>query len=127
MIEFYKEKLLENFGETYISETRDIVFRQFIKTINNQMKSEFDKKLFSIFQNTTEEEKKQLCNCVLSVIDSSLHHFLWMIEQSDDFDLIAKTDEGNISLKEVSDGLCGELYTEDGWISKYSKYPNLLD
>ena len=127
MEEFNKEKLLEAFGKSYVSEIRDIVFRQFIKTINNKMKSESDKKLFSVFQEITEEQNKKICDCVLSTLDSSLHHFLWMIEQSDDFDLIAKTEDGNISLKEISDGLCGELYSNEGWISKYSEYPNLLN
>ena len=28
---------------------------------------------------------------------------------------------GNQELKEESDGLCGELYSEDGWIKKFSK------
>jgi hypothetical protein len=47
-----------------------------------------------------------------------------MIENSEEFDLIKTSNSGNeLSLREISDGLCGELYTEDGWIERFSKYP----
>ena len=28
-----------------------------------------------------------------------------------------------VELRKISDGLSGELYTDDGWVYKYSKYP----
>ncbi|MDE6209993.1 MAG: hypothetical protein K2M73_10030 [Lachnospiraceae bacterium] len=48
----------------------------------------------------------------MNVLDS----FLFMVEQHEDICLLYD----NINLNEESDGLSGELYTEDGWIEKYS-------
>lgn len=46
-----------------------------------------------------------------------MHNMLFMIEEHEEIELLYK--EENIA--EKSDGLSGELYTEDGWIEKYSK------
>lgn len=51
------------------------------------------------------------------IVDVSLHNMLFMIEENDDIELLFE----NENLKEISDGLAGELYTEDGWIDKFSK------
>lgn len=47
-----------------------------------------------------------------------------MIEQNEEYDLIKYTDDEKsfVSLRDISDGLSGELYTEDGWIEKFSTY-----
>ena len=39
-----------------------------------------------------------------------------MIEDSDDFVLSIRDDD----VRDLSDGLAGELYTDDGWISRFS-------
>jgi hypothetical protein len=48
-----------------------------------------------------------------------------MLEQhEDEVDLLFSEDEdsGKENIRELSDGLSGEIYTEDGWIAKYSNY-----
>lgn len=40
-----------------------------------------------------------------------------LIEQNDDIKVMV----GDNDIKEDSDGLEGELYTEDGWINRFSK------
>ena len=42
---------------------------------------------------------------------------LCMIEEHEDIDVQVK--KQNIS--DISDGLAGELYTEDGWIQRFTK------
>ncbi len=42
---------------------------------------------------------------------------LFMIEVQDEIELLFKKE----NLNDLSDGLSGELYTEDGWIKNYSK------
>lgn len=55
------------------------------------------------------------------VVDLSIHNMLCMLEDHSDFSLIK--DGKNIA--ELSDGFSGELYTEDGWISKFSEQRRL--
>ncbi|MDF2859636.1 MAG: hypothetical protein K0Q87_5487 [Neobacillus sp.] len=58
---------------------------------------------------------------VPKIVDTTLHHLLWTFEQNELIDInVANGDSKQISIKEISDGLAGELYTEDGWISRFS-------
>jgi hypothetical protein len=52
-----------------------------------------------------------------------------MFEQSTDFTICEKKSiDPEDDIVELSDGLSGELYSEDGWIEKYSKYsPNTIN
>lgn len=36
------------------------------------------------------------------------------------------TNKGHEELLTMSDGLCGELYSEDGWFARFSKYGDKL-
>ena len=56
------------------------------------------------------------------IVDFSLDSMLFMFEGHPDLQLVFQ----GVDLKEVSDGLSGELYTEDGWIQKFSKYDELI-
>ncbi len=59
-----------------------------------------------------------------ATIDDCLHEFLFMLENnSDNLELVFTASDGSpINIVETSDGLCGELYTEDGWIEKFGSH-----
>jgi hypothetical protein len=54
--------------------------------------------------------------------DLCVHNFLRFLEQSERFDLVVIDDDRAMSIRDASDGLSGELYTEDGWFARFSKY-----
>jgi hypothetical protein len=56
------------------------------------------------------------------MVDQALHNTLFMFEQNTDWK-ISNEKQGISSLNNLSDGLAGELYTEDGWIHQFSEYP----
>ena len=61
---------------------------------------------------------KQLINELIpQVVDLCLHNMLCMFEEHEDF--VISIDEEN--LNDLSDGLAGELYSADGWISRFSE------
>lgn len=121
--------ILEEFGQILVKHIRDATFEQFKEMCNGKLNSKSAQIIHKNFEKFTNEQKEIIQSLVLDSIDNTLHHFLWMIEQYEEFDLIKYQDEKKssyISLRDISDGLCGELYTEDGWIEKYSKYPPSL-
>ena len=62
-----------------------------------------------------------------TAVDNCLHYFLYMFEEyQDEIDLVFADGDKKHILAEISDGLSGELYTEDGWIEKYSEYPTSI-
>lgn len=59
----------------------------------------------------------------VDAIDETLHQVLWMFERSERFDITTRLESGEtVSLRDASDGLSGELYTEDGWLARYSRF-----
>lgn len=108
--------VLDEFGRIFITETRDISIRNMDKMIDGTMKGDGTKVIQDKIINFTDEQKEILKFIVSQTVDNVLDSFLFMVEQHEDIGLLYD----NINLNEESDGLSGELYTEDGWIEKYS-------
>jgi hypothetical protein len=106
----------DDFGKDLIKEVRDRTIRQYHKKTSGLMKSEDDQALFRRYESLDESAKEFIKDLIPMIVDTSLHNTLCMIEDSDNFILTVGEDD----IRNVSDGLAGELYTEDGWIAKYS-------
>lgn len=120
-----KDELLEKFGQIMISEVRDEAIDKFQMIAAGKMKSELAVSLHEKLNAFSENERDVIRSVVVSSIDDVIHNFLWMLEQhEEDVNLFCKEDEdsGAENVRELSDGLSGEIYTEDGWIAKFSHY-----
>lgn len=73
--------------------------------------------------NLPDETKQLVMRVVIDVIDTALHDFLFAIQDANDRDLDIKILVDGENVAEKSGMLQGEHLGEDGWISKYSKYP----
>jgi hypothetical protein len=88
------------------------------------MKSVDAQNIFKIYTSIDKIHHDKIDAIVLNIIDRVLHNALWMFEQSADFTICEKSSiDPDEDIVDLSDGLSGELYSEDGWIEKYSKYP----
>lgn len=121
-----KEKL-DSFGELLISQVRDRSIEQWENMLTGQLKS---KRAVNVYEEAQLKldgpALEMVTGLVNQIVDSTLHNFLSLIEQEEKIKLLFKgsgceEDTGEVDIKEISDGLAGELYTEDGWILKYSK------
>lgn len=111
-------KFLDLFGEILMQRVRDEAIEQWEMTLKGKMKNENSQRLYNL---ATASGQSQLINeLVPQIVDTTLHHLLWTLEQEDSIDISVSNDDKKASLKALSDGLPGELYTEDGWISRFS-------
>lgn len=119
-----KQIILNEFGELLIHFVRDRVVEDYTKTQEGKIKSKSGIELYSKLSTLDKKNLSIVKDVVLDTIDSTLDYFLWMIEQYEEYDLIRYTDDEKryVSLREISDGLSGELHTEEGWIEKFSAY-----
>lgn len=116
------QKPLDYFGEIIMTQVRDRSIREWDKTLEGLMKGAKSQKYSEMFNNMTLEQQECIKTMISQVIDTTIHFMLWAFEQSNSIDIGFKLDSGKIErLQDESDGLSGELYTEDGWIAKYSK------
>lgn len=108
---------IEKFGEIFIKEVRDRSIRIFDKRIQGVMKDENSQNLFRKVNCLDDNEKQLINELIPQVVDLCMHNMLCMFEEHDDF--VISIDEEN--LNDLSDGLAGELYSADGWISRFSE------
>lgn len=109
-------KKLNDFGKYIIQEVRDITIDEINIIIDNNLNGEYLEKFHNVISNLSSEERNLIKNLVPRIVDTTLHYMLFMIEQHQEISLNFENEE----LKDISDGLCGELYGNDGWIRKFS-------
>lgn len=66
----------------------------------------------------SDEEKKLILICVIGSIDNGIHDFLFALQEQSKIKVLC--DESDI--EKLSDGLHGEIFTEEGWRDKFSEY-----
>lgn len=113
---------LDKFGENYILEVRDYSLSLLESILNNEMKAPRIKLLQNEINTFSDKEKRIIEKLVATLIDNTLHNMLLLFEEHPEIEI----KYNNVNLVNSSDGLCGELYTDDGWIKKYSKYKSYL-
>jgi hypothetical protein len=109
-------KELDEFGKIFISEVRDRSIEDVDMSISGTYRSKRAIELTQQFSSLDKNSKEFIKRIIPFAIDYCLNNFLEMFEEHEEL-LLGM--EGK-DLCKISDGLSGELYTEDGWIQKYT-------
>jgi predicted PhzF superfamily epimerase YddE/YHI9 len=113
--------MLEKFGEILIQKVRDEAINDWEKILNGRMKGSRAAEIRNLLSLYSIEQVKVLKELIPEVVDTTLHHLLWTIEQLDTLKIFLSDKDGTTcDIKEVSDGLPGELYGDRGWIKRFS-------
>ncbi len=117
-----QQSSLDKFGEFIVVNLRDKAIETAEMLLENGSKSPQTKILQDELLTFNAAQKAIVANAVKASIDAAIHDFLFAIEEQADFenDIQIIVNEDNIV--EMSDGLQGELFTQDGWLEKYSKF-----
>ncbi|GGH16104.1 hypothetical protein [Mucilaginibacter phyllosphaerae] len=67
-------------------------------------------------------QKEAVKKAIISTLDSAMHDFLFALQVQAEYknEIQITVDKNNIV--DLSDGIHGEAYSDDGWYAKYSKY-----
>jgi len=116
------EKLaLDIFGQILIKTVRNEAIDDWNRISNGKMKDKESQEIFEALKSFKPEQIEFIVSLFPKIVDTTLHHLLWLLEQNEIINVMVKSDQDTlINIREVSDGLAGELYTEDGWISRFS-------
>jgi ferritin len=113
--------VLDYFGKYLMTQVRDEAIDHWDRIIDGFMKDSESQEIHNKLKKYSSEEIEFLRELLSKVVDTTLHHLLWSIEQHESIDILVSTESGTVyNVKEISDGLAGELYTEDGWINRFS-------
>jgi len=115
------DNVLDRFGEVLIQSVRDRTISNWDKILDGQMKGYSAQQVKKKIEGYSEEQKEILKWLVPKIVDTGLHNLLAMVEEHQNIKLKVTGNGENGNIGDLSDGLAGELYTEDGWISRFSK------
>jgi hypothetical protein len=120
--------VLDRFGRLLVSEVRDVAVANALNTLRGRMKVKESEELDEALAPVPENTRKLLEVFATDLVDSTLHDLLSFFEGTEDFLIAFQENENDlIDLNEISDGLAGELVTEEGWISRFSDLGAILN
>jgi hypothetical protein len=68
------------------------------------------------------ETKRLVCHCVNQALLTATHDFLFALQESHDSDPKIEITVDGANLAASSDGLQGELFGDNGWITRFSQF-----
>ena len=110
-------EILDYFGKILMKEVRDWAIYECDSAVSAVGGSQSVRRLLGKDRKLSEDERELLHAAIPDVVDKVLHYMMFMLEQYPEFELMV---EGE-NLNDISDGLAGELYTEEGWSMRFSK------
>jgi hypothetical protein len=113
--------VLDQFGILLMEWVRDWSIEELIRVIHGNGKGPEQKKIGEFIKTLPTNSQEALIKLIPVAVDTTLHYFLWLIEENQNLDLVMRTTKGVNSIKNESDGLSGELYSNNGWIMRFSK------
>jgi hypothetical protein len=113
---------LDRFGKLLMTKVRDEAITNWRMIVQGTLKGERASRIREVLKAVPENQQAVFLQLVPDVVDTVLHHLLWTFEQVEDVDIAVRLDDQTVpSLREASDGLAGELYSDEGWIARFSK------
>lgn len=109
-------------GEFLMKHFRDNALSKLDALIEGKLNAPGLLSLQSSIVSLEDEEKEILKKACIESLDSGLHDFLFALQEASDNNENIKFLVNGKNIAELSDGLQGELFTEEGWFSKYSAY-----
>jgi len=115
---------LDKFGAFIMEHVRDRAYRQYNMLEEGRLKSPRILALQNAVAHLSEDHKKIVRECVWDAVDGVAHDLLAAFQESHDLDEGIEVFVDGVNVAKASDMLHGELFGPEGWIAKFSQYPN---
>lgn len=113
---------LDKFGKLITQQLFDRGLNSFHGILEDHTKSPSTQELRNAFKELDNNQKDLIEKLVRYVLTGATHDFLFAIQQSNDLEQDITVLVDGVNVAEESDGLHGEIFLDDGWFAKFSKY-----
>jgi hypothetical protein len=113
---------LDIFGEFLVKNLRDKGIGNAETLLSNKSKSPSNLKIQTEIGQFNEPQKDLIKEIVIKSIDVAIHDFLFSLQELTDFENNIQISVNGKNIVELSDGIHGESYSENGWNAKFSEY-----
>jgi len=115
------KEALDRFGELLVRRVWDQSIWHWTEMLHGRMKGAAAESLRPELSRLSNEQLALMESLVPKIVETVLHYLLWTLEQEEDVDIAVHLPNAVVpSLREVSDGLAGDLYD---WIPRFSRRP----
>src|SRR5262245_49357678 len=111
---------LEQFGQFVMAKLRDRAIEHHDLLADGYWKAPSLRQLQTDLKTLSKEQLLIVRRCVVNAIDTAIHDFLFALQELGDFDNDIRVMAQGQDIAELSDGLHGEPFADDGWFAKYS-------
>lgn len=113
---------LDKFGQFLMESLRDRCIEHFEFLAKGKWRAPALQGLQAEVAALSEHDRDVVRRCVVEGIDSAIHDFLFKLQERADFanDIQVIVDGQNIV--QLSDGIHGEPFGDDGWHARFSRY-----
>lgn len=109
---------LDRCGQLLMHEVRDLTIENWNRVLSGRMKDNESQALFNSLEPNIRSIIKEM---VPKIVDTCIHYSLSLFETEQGLRLAVQSEAGELTdVAMLSDGLSGELYTENGWIARFS-------
>jgi hypothetical protein len=118
---------LDKFGAFIVKNLRDQALDDLEMLLRGAWKSPITQDMQRRLGLLTNDQKQLVREVADRIITTGMHDFLFALQEASDADqgLEVQVDGSNIA--SLSDGLHGEIFSDEGWIAKHSKFPRSHD
>ena len=109
---------LDTLGKIIAQDLRDASLGRFLALESGSLRSPGTQGLIQELAGFTDEERRAIRKILTHCIDCGIHDYLFAIEQQEDIAVLIHNED----VGKLSDGLNGEIYGEDGWFERFSRY-----
>ncbi|MGF1689578.1 hypothetical protein L4C36_23500 [Photobacterium japonica] len=110
---------IDIFGQLIAKDLRDSALERCLDILQEKVKSKDCLDIHNGLSDLSDEQLSVVRRLVTHCIDTGIHDFLFAVDElQDEMPVSVNAEE----IAKESDGLQGEIFTDDGWFAKYSKY-----
>lgn len=114
---------LETFGSGLMTRVRDQSLAFVERLTAGRMPDAKSKEFFSRFHTLSPGDAEIAKELAVQASDAAIARFLHYLEENE-FEVLVRDESGEKhDIVTTSDGLAGELFTKDGWVARFSQYP----
>ena len=113
---------LDKFGELIVNSLRDNAIEYYDRLAKGEWKAPNLEQLQSDLATLNDEQRDIVRRCVIGAVDTALHDVLFGISEAHDMESGIEVIVDGENIVELSDGLNGEQFTDDGWIARFGVY-----
>lgn len=115
---------LDKFGEFIVQNLRDKMFHDLEMMMSGSWKAPDLQELQTKLSGLTDAQKQTIRELAERLTTGGMHDLLFAV--SDSGGAVRVLVDGQ-DVAKLSDGLHGEIFGDDGWITRFSKYPSQVE